>query len=203
MTWDSVWEDIYNSKEWGIYPELEVVRFVARNFFSYENRDEVKVLDLGCGPGSNTWFLSEQGFNVTAVDGSATAVKKCKKLLKRKGLKAQVEVADFLNLPYSDKSFDLIIDCCSIQHNNFESINNIVSTCHSLLRPNGKMFSIMCNEDSSLQTNHGVIHFITLSEIEEVFKNFENVQIDHSTRTDHNRTLNEKKWHISASKINK
>ncbi|NNE76448.1 MAG: methyltransferase domain-containing protein, partial [Pricia sp.] len=37
-----------------------------------------KVLDIGCGAGSHSLYLQQQGFDVTALDSSAGAVRTCK-----------------------------------------------------------------------------------------------------------------------------
>ena len=60
MSWNSNWEEVFKNKEWGRYPAEELVRFIARNYFKYKNRDIIKVLDLGCGIGSNLWFLAKR-----------------------------------------------------------------------------------------------------------------------------------------------
>jgi hypothetical protein len=57
--WDPVWEQIFASREWGKYPPEHVVRFVARNFYRVPDRKQVRLLEVGCGPGANVWASSE------------------------------------------------------------------------------------------------------------------------------------------------
>lgn len=45
-----LWEEILGSKEWGKYPTEELIRFVAKNFYS-KNRTEISFLELGVGGG--------------------------------------------------------------------------------------------------------------------------------------------------------
>ena len=46
-----IWEEIFSSREWGRYPSIYLVRFVARNFYSQREKKQLKVLELGSGGG--------------------------------------------------------------------------------------------------------------------------------------------------------
>ncbi|KAJ5781832.1 S-adenosyl-L-methionine-dependent methyltransferase [Penicillium psychrosexuale] len=71
----------------------------------------MKILDIGCGPGSITLDLATlvpQG-TVIGIDYSGTAISSAKELVhKRKVDNATFEVADFLDLPYEDETFDIV-----------------------------------------------------------------------------------------------
>ena len=58
MSWDDQWETLFASRAWGRYPPEELVRFVARSFGDAPDRASVRILELGCGPGANVWFLA-------------------------------------------------------------------------------------------------------------------------------------------------
>lgn len=45
-------------------------------FYAVEDRATIKVLEVGCGPGANIWYLAREGFSVYAVEGSASAIEK-------------------------------------------------------------------------------------------------------------------------------
>jgi tRNA G46 methylase TrmB len=59
LGWDPVWESIFQERDWGKYPGEELIRFVARNFYSFEDRKSVKLLEVGCGTGANLWFMAK------------------------------------------------------------------------------------------------------------------------------------------------
>ena len=69
-----------------------------------------RVLDVGCGTGENLLYLAERGLDAMGIDGAPTAIKKARAKAKRRGLNAQFEVADALNLSIPTRQFDTVID---------------------------------------------------------------------------------------------
>jgi tellurite methyltransferase len=67
--WNSAYRDKDAPSVFGS-PSEEICSLVAKL------RGEATVLDLGCGDGRNALFLLEQGFHVTAVDVSGSAIEK-------------------------------------------------------------------------------------------------------------------------------
>lgn len=64
------------------------------------------VLDLGCGAGKNTKYLTQRGFKVVGIDFSYQALM----LAKRAGIKSPLILADAFRLPFRRRIFDFIID---------------------------------------------------------------------------------------------
>ena len=58
-------------------------------------------LDLACGTGRNAIWLGEQGWRVTAVDGSAVAIDALQSRAADRGLRVDTDVADLENPAYS------------------------------------------------------------------------------------------------------
>jgi len=143
------WEkNIYSKgKQLNLYPYDILVSIVVRKFFDipYEKRKKIKVLDLGCGAGNNSKFLAENGFDVYGIDGSASAVKTSKERFKRWNLKGNFIRGDFLDLPYKNNFFDLIIDRESIYANTFNNIKNIINGVYRKLKSNGFFISFIYN----------------------------------------------------------
>src|SRR5262245_48811464 len=111
MAWDAVWERIFREREWGRYPQEEVVRFVARNFYGAPARAAVKMLEIGCGPGSGTsWFIAREGFSLTGIDASPTAIEKARARFAGERLAGEFVVGSVDDLPFPDESFDAVID---------------------------------------------------------------------------------------------
>lgn len=208
-SFDHEWEKVHQQKTWGRYPSEEVIRFVARNYFA-GNRSTTRILDLGCGGGANSWFLSREGFQTFAFDGSLSALQKCNQLLQSANEKAGLFQADAAALPISSASFDAIIDSAAISANSISGIEKILSEAYRILKPGGKLFStglfsreisgygtgqkIEDNTYRNLSTgpvaNIGTIHFFDREEIEKLFETagFHQLCIDTLRRTDLNET---------------
>jgi len=169
-SWDPIWEKIFLEKEWGKYPEIPLVRFMARNYYN-KDRKNIKVLVLGSGCGKDVWYLAREGFDAYAIEGSLEGVRKTNDRLKRNKLKATVEVGDINMINYPDDFFDVVVDLATIQHNPWVNIRDIVGESKRVLKEDGKFFGLMVKEDSSLENNNfGYVHFFTKEEIEDLFK---------------------------------
>lgn len=93
-----------------------------------------KVLDVGCGAGSHALYLQENGFEVTAIDISANAIKACE----LRGLK-NARVQNVLNI--ENEKFDTIILLMN-GTGIFEKLAHTSKYMHklkSLLNPNGQI----------------------------------------------------------------
>jgi tellurite methyltransferase len=66
------------------------------------------VLDVGCGEGRNAIFLSERGFEVTAIDISDAGIRKLRALAEKKGLNVRASVCDMRDYPFRGR-FDVIM----------------------------------------------------------------------------------------------
>ena len=134
---DPVWENLFRRQEWGKYPPEHVVRFVARNWYTAADRKAVRLLDVGSGPGANTWFMAREGFSVSAIDGSATGIARLQQRLAAEGLNADARVGDFTQLPWPDTTFDGALDNVAIYANPFAAALRAVAEVHRVLKPGG------------------------------------------------------------------
>ena len=135
MSWDYGWEKIFKKREWGTYPAEELVRFIK----SSPKTKGKKILEVGCGVGA-LWF-TDQGMKVYGIDGSKTAIKKAKKLIKSKKAKAKLKVGDIISLPYKDNFFDFIIDIECLYSNSEQNTKIILEEIYRILKPQGFLFS--------------------------------------------------------------
>ena len=120
------WDDKFSSREWGRYPPEDLVRFVGRNF-KVADRSEITVLEVGCGPGANVWFLHREGYRVAGIDGSPAAIDKARIRIEAENeqlnrLNPDLRVGNFSSLPWAEQSFDLVIDIFSIYANTIDVI---------------------------------------------------------------------------------
>lgn len=68
-----------------------------------------RVLDVGCGPGGASRVLAgEMGAMVTGIDLSPSLIKLAKRLSELSGIPVDFQVADAVELPFGDASFDVV-----------------------------------------------------------------------------------------------
>jgi SAM-dependent methyltransferase len=139
--WDPLWDEIFKNKEWGKYPTEELIRFIATNYYKTSCRNEIRILDLGCGYGSATWYLCREGFKVSALDGSPTAISLLRERLNREGLDADLSVADASELPYPDNYFDCVVDLVCLMCNDYNDTKKIIEEVYRVLKKGGRFFS--------------------------------------------------------------
>ena len=68
------------------------------------------ILDFGCGFGANSLFLAEQGWQVTAIDLSKTAIERLQEQAKQNNLPLTAQQADAVRFSSKEK-FDLVLIC--------------------------------------------------------------------------------------------
>jgi SAM-dependent methyltransferase len=143
MPWDPVWDDVFRLRPWGKYPGEDLIRFIARHFYAANPRSSVSILELGCGPGANLWYLAREGFSVFGIDGSAVAVERARRRLNDEvpGWRGDLTVGGIAALPFSDDGFDAVVDCEAISCNSFSESQSIYREAYRVLKPGGKMFS--------------------------------------------------------------
>ena len=223
MSWDPNWEKVFSSKKWGRYPPEELVRFVARHFLPVLDRGPVRILEVGCGPGANIWFMAREGFDVHGIDGSHTAIERARERLKGDGLAGALVVGDIANLRdhFLADYFDAVIDVACLQHNDIRSIRAILESVRHVLRPGGRMFSMMVDTESYgyrtgrqvepgtfIQvsagpcTGVGLCHFFSLEEVRSMFSIFADVRVERSRRSLDNMTHWYGHWVVEADKSN-
>ncbi len=195
-SWDKNWEKTFRNKEWGKYPPEELIRFIARNYYSVSQRSKIKILDLGCGTGAAVWYMARKGFAVAGVDGSKTAIKIARQRFREEKFKADLRIGDVIKLDYSDRYFDAVTDIACIQCNfQLSNVKKIISEVYRVLKPGGKFFGTMIAkgiEDWPKQS-----HFFKRDEIRRLFSGFSNLKIEYVIRSHHKA---EKLWLVEAVK---
>ncbi|MBV7276216.1 class I SAM-dependent methyltransferase [Clostridium sp. PL3] len=73
------------------------------------DKDKVKVLDIGTGPGFFAIIMAQMGYDVTAVDCSDTMLQEAKGNAELAGVKVNFIKSDGEELNFQKESFDLIV----------------------------------------------------------------------------------------------
>src|SRR5262245_12656243 len=86
-------------------PSPELQRVLSRNAIQ-----PCRALELGCGTGTNSVWLAQQGFDVTGIDLAPLAVERAEQRAHAAGTKVHFVVANVLHLPDLDGPFGYFFD---------------------------------------------------------------------------------------------
>jgi SAM-dependent methyltransferase len=98
-------------------------------------RQGALVLDLGCGGGPASWYLSWHGCTTVSADLSAAMVRACR----RRGLDNVVQL-DLEDLPFARQAFDAIWAHTSLIHVPKVRLTRALEGVARVLKPDGALF---------------------------------------------------------------
>jgi ubiquinone/menaquinone biosynthesis C-methylase UbiE len=220
-SFDPIWEIKYAAGHEERYPWDAVVSFVFRNYPRHKSREEIKILEVGCGTASNLWFAAREGFQVAGIEGSPSAVHTAQERFRSEGLRADLRLGDFTQLPFASAQFDLVIDRGSLVCCDVESAKKAVEEIHRVMLPGGRFFFNPYSEHHSSRssghtdenglthnitegsmTNVGQICFYSRRQVQDVLHKFSILSLEHIERSDHlhpSRTVHAE-WRAVAEK---
>jgi SAM-dependent methyltransferase len=120
---------------------------------------EEPILDAACGIGTQTLGLLAEGYQVTASDISAGALKRLRSELAKRSLQAQVHVDDLRTLSRTaSESMAAVLACDnSVPHLLSDAeILRALSSCHRCLRPGGVLILSVRDYASMPRLSHEV-----------------------------------------------
>jgi len=101
-------------------------------------------LDVGCGSGAMLIDLSKRGYETVGVDISPAMVRTATEFSLRSGLaETFMSVADIENLPFADKSFDLVICAGVVEY--LDQDDRALNEISRVLKSNGTAFISVTN----------------------------------------------------------
>lgn len=95
---------------------------------------DASILDCGCGSGRDSKHFIDQGYRVSAFDGSEKLCKKAQKYIGQK-----VKCVDFANASFPEK-FDGIWACASLLHVRITELDKIIGKLFMALKKDGVMY---------------------------------------------------------------
>ena len=223
MTFDPIWEKKYQDGHCQKYPWDMVVSFIYRHAPRSLKPSEIKILEVGCGTGSNLWFAAREGFQVAGIDASKSAINNAKRRFKKEGLNGDLRIGDFTQLPFESNAYDLVIDRGSIVCCGQSAANKVVNEIHRVLKNNGKFLfnpysdkhssslsgekgpdGLIYNISSGTMVNCGQLCFYDRVHIDKLFQNgwkVLNIQhlelIEQLNKDRHNHA----EWRVVAEKV--
>jgi len=108
----------------------------------------MKVLDLGCGLGTQTRFMAKKGVFATGIDISETAIKRAREQVLKDtmslggirnelGIGVNFIVGDVAKMPFPNGAFDFIYDRGCYHHLNLIQRKGYIKEVSRVLAPNG------------------------------------------------------------------
>lgn len=111
---------------------------ISKGFYRdqiYKDVAGKKILEYGCGPGSQAFTLAEKGAEVYAIDISDVAIEQTQEKAKAMGLDIHCSVMDAENLSFPDDNFDLVCGSGILHHLDLEKA---YPELKRVLKPGGK-----------------------------------------------------------------
>ena len=133
--WDEAWKRV--AKPHKELPKLPYIHEITRKLKKYKVK---KVLDLGCGSGWLSIFISKYGFDVTGIDTAKPAIDLGKTWAKEDNAQVNFLVGDLLNLPFKEGTFDAVICNSVLEHFKLEQAKILFEKVHKALTEKGFFF---------------------------------------------------------------
>ena len=103
------------------------------DFSAYRGK---RVLEVGCGAGTDLARFAKGGAVVTGVDVAASAIELARRNFQQQGLEADLREADGEHLPFADDTFDLVYAHGVVQYTPDGAA--LVNECRRVLEPGGE-----------------------------------------------------------------
>src|SRR5438067_6363670 len=94
-----------------------------------------RVLDVGCGAGTDLVRFAKGGAIVTGIDLSSSAITLARQNFVQQGLTADLREADGEKLPFADNAFDFVFAHGVVQYTEHDKA--LVDECRRVLEPRG------------------------------------------------------------------
>lgn len=106
----------------------------------------LRVLEIGCGMGTDGAQFAKAGADYTGVDLTEAAIELARKRFELFGLKGTLQVADAENLDFADESFDVVYSHGVLHHT--PDIAAAVREIHRVLKPGGRAIVMLYHRGS-------------------------------------------------------
>ncbi len=111
---------------------------LVQHLFNHVPRNG-NILDLGCGEGRNSLYLSQVGFNIVGIDLSFKAARVMKNNFFEEELKGLVITGDARHLPFLSDSIDGILSHHLFDHLDATGFMHALDEAFRVLKPEGVM----------------------------------------------------------------
>jgi SAM-dependent methyltransferase len=113
---------------------------------NFANTRGLRVLEIGCGIGTDGAQFAKAGADYTGIDLTDAAVELARERFQVSGLKGEFRVADAERLDFPDASFDLVYSHGVLHHT--PDIEAAVREIHRVLKPGGRAMVMLYHRGS-------------------------------------------------------
>lgn len=154
------------------------------NYGGYKGK---KILEIGCGIGTDLARFAEGGAEVTAVDLSDSAIELAEKNFELRSLDGNLQVMNGEDLQFPDETFDMVFAHGVLQYT--ADTEKMVEEAHRVLKPGGEFIGQLYNRKGWLifmskffkvQLEHDdapAFKLFTIDEFSKLLKEFTQVEI--------------------------
>jgi SAM-dependent methyltransferase len=107
---------------------------------------ELRVLEIGCGMGTDGAQFAQAGAHYTGIDLTEAAIELARKRFELSGLEGEFRVADAENLDFADNSFDRVYSHGVLHHT--PDTARAVAEIHRVLKPGGRAIVMLYHRGS-------------------------------------------------------
>lgn len=175
------------SKQFG--PEVKEFYIAADNYrFKYEAnvipfiesflKPGLKILEVGCGFGSDSRYMNSHGGKVTSLDLSYDNVRFTTKGMKLMNLSGRGVCADAENLPFKDNSFDVTYSFGVLHHT--PDTQKAINELYRVLKPNGQCAVLLYHKGYAyyvLLALHGYKRILRIYNKENMMSRYDNTPL--------------------------
>jgi len=131
------------------------------------NKNNAKILEVGCGGARTSLYLAKRGFDVTCSDTSVEALRLAEKNFALHNAKGTFLADDLLNSKIPAESFDCVMSFGLLEH--FEDLSPLLTSITRLVKPGGIQIHCVITKKFSTQTIMDIL-FYPLNFLRRLFK---------------------------------
>ncbi len=135
--WDEVYQELkLEELPWETIEPDEVLAELIES----EKVVKGNVLDICCGAGTQSIYMSKNGFKVVGIDISPTAIKLARKRAKKVDAEVNFVIGNSFQLPFDEKSFDFVFDRGCFHHVPVGYREDYINGVYRALKTKGKFY---------------------------------------------------------------
>lgn len=143
----------FTELEWGskqFFDEVSRFRYdtqpFMRSLMEFDNFRGKRLLEIGCGLGTDLLQFARGGALVTGVDLTPASIDLVRKRFALEGVPGNAQVADAEHLPFPDNSFDVVYSFGVLHHT--PNTQKAIDEVHRVLKPGGRIIIMLYHKNS-------------------------------------------------------